>query len=350
MTKHILQNTVTEDISIYQALRLFGLHNGLRILIVNDQNNNFIGILTDPDIRRGLLKGFKLEDSISPIVNRNPITAHPDASKEELLMLASKHNIQEILIQDSSKQIIDIVSISSLIKPIFHSNPIVIMAGGLGTRLRPLTNTLPKPMLKIGNKPILQIILERFKQQGFRNIILCVNYKSHIIEDYFGDGSSFGLNITYIKEKKQLGTAGALSLISNLNEDFFVMNGDILTDIDFFQMLQFHKKHNADATMGIREYISQIPYGVVNTQEHSILSIDEKPTLSFNVNAGIYILSPHILKLIPQNEFFDMPSLFGSTLTNSRYNIIAYLVDGYWIDIGHKEEYDRANSEMKIKG
>lgn len=345
--KDILAITITEDILVKDALRLFGKYDGSRMLIVKDQYNRFIGILTDHDIRRGLIRGLTMENSIAPIVNHSPIFAYTDTPKEELLHLASQYNIHEIPLKNKNNEIVEIVSISALIKPTLYSNPVIIMAGGLGTRLRPLTDTLPKPMLKVGRKPILQIILERFRQQGFKNIFLCVNYKSHIIEGYFGDGSKYGLNITYIKEKKRMGTAGALSLVPNLAEDFIVMNGDILTDIDFSQMLNFHKQHDSDATMGVREYSMQIPYGVVTTNNSRIVSIEEKPQLSFNVSAGIYILSPKILSLIPNDEFFDMPALFETSLAKKSYNTFSYSIEDYWIDIGRKEEYDRANSEIE---
>lgn len=339
--------TISINGTIREALKIFGSHDGLRLLIVNDEENKFTGIITDPDIRRGLLRGLSLNDSISTIINRSPITANINTPKDELLHLASQHNIHEIPLKDHNGEIVEIVSIANLIKPKLYPNQVVIMAGGLGTRLRPLTDTLPKPMLKVGSKPILQIILERFKQQGFKNIILCVNYKSHIIEQYFGDGTKYGLNIQYVKEEKRMGTAGALSLISNLKGDFIVMNGDILTDIDFTKMLDFHKEHGSDATMGIREYSTQIPYGIVNTKNHQIISIEEKPTFSYNVSAGIYILNSKILQLIPEKEFFDMPALFESTLTEKSYNTLSYLIEDYWIDIGRKEEYDRANSEIE---
>lgn len=342
----IYKITISINTTIRETLKIFGSHDGLRLLLVNDEKNQFTGIIADPDIRRGLLRGLSLDDSISTIINRSPITAHINTSKDELLHLASQHNIHEIPLKDHNGEIVEIVSIANLVKPKLYPNQVVIMAGGLGTRLRPLTDTLPKPMLKVGSKPILQIILERFKQQGFKNIILCVNYKSHIIEEYFGDGSKYGLNITYIKEEKRMGTAGALSLIPNLYEDFIVMNGDILTDIDFAKMLAFHHSNYSHATMGVREYTTQIPYGVVNTLDNKITSIEEKPSLSFKVSAGIYILSPNSLSLIPRDKFFDMPALFEASLEKKDYNTLSYLIEDYWIDIGRKEEYDRANSDF----
>ena len=344
---NIQKITISIDTTFSEAIQIFGSHDGLRLLIVTNKEGKFSGIITDPDIRRGLLRGLKLEDSISSIINHSPITAHIDTPKEELLHLASQYNIHEIPLKNNNGEIIEIVSIANLVKPKLYPNQVVIMAGGLGTRLRPLTDTLPKPMLKVGSKPILQIILERFKQQGFRNIFLCVNYKSHVIEEYFGDGSKYGLNITYKKKKKRMGTAGALSLIPNLYEDFIVMNGDILTDINFSEMLNFHKQQKSDATMGIREYNIQIPYGVVHTEHSRIISIQEKPLHSFNVSAGIYILNKKILSLIPKDKFFDMPTLFETSLSKENYNTLSYLIKDYWIDIGRKEEYDRANSEIE---
>ncbi|RDU73920.1 alcohol dehydrogenase [Helicobacter anseris] len=341
--------TITQDFSILETLKIFGTYDGLRLLIVNDLNNNFIGIITEPDIRRGLLSGLKLDDNISSIINKNPIIANIKDSKEYLLSLASQHNIHEIPLMDNNGKITQIISISSLLKTKHYQNNIVIMAGGLGTRLKPLTDTLPKPMLKVGSKPILQIILERFKQQGFRNITLCVNYKSHIIEEYFEDGSKFGLNINYVKEEKRMGTAGALSLIKNIGEHpFFVMNGDILTEIDFSKMLEYHQDQKSDITMGIREFHYQVPYGVVQTDKKGgIVSITEKPNLNFNVSAGIYLLNPSVIHLIPQDTFFDMPNLFNKILCEKRYNTSTYLVTDYWIDIGRHEEYNKANSDIE---
>lgn len=339
--------TILPSTSIQQSLKLFGTQDGLRMLIVNDEFGCFLGILTDQDVRRGILQGLTIKDQISSIYNPSPITAHINSSAEELIELSAKHNIHEIPLLDDEGKVVKIQSILKLISKPRYPNKVVIMAGGLGTRLKPLTDTIPKPMLKVGHKPILQIILERFKMQGFSNIILCVNYKSHIIEEYFGNGKKFGLHISYIKEEKRMGTAGALGLIENIgNNPFFVMNGDILTDIDFAKMLFSHSQNNSNATMGIREYEYQIPYGVVQTNKDQIIKIEEKPIQKFHVSAGIYILNPSILPLIPKEEFFDMPSLFDILLQNKSYKASTFLIEDYWIDIGRHEEYDRAIQEI----
>ncbi|MCI7711642.1 MAG: nucleotidyltransferase family protein [Helicobacter sp.] len=344
--QNIKQLSVFLDTSIQDALKIFGTYDGVRLLVVNDRNGKFLGILTDPDIRRGLLKGLSLSSPVEPIVQKSPITASIKDSKQKLIELSARHNIYEIPLLDENGEIVRIESIASLLRTPIFDNPIVIMAGGLGKRLRPLTDSIPKPMLKVGSKPILQIILERFKAQGFSNIILCVNYKSHIIEDFFGDGSKLGLSIRYVKEEKALGTAGALSLIDNIGEKpFFVMNGDILSDMSFQAMLEFHKERGSHATMGVREYSYQVPYGVVECEGSKILNIIEKPTQSFLVSAGIYVLEPQILPLIPKDCFFDMPSLFNLIFSQAHYNSHSYLITDYWIDIGRHEEYERANSE-----
>lgn len=334
--------------SIQDALKIFGTHEGTRLLIINDEMGNFLGIVTDPDIRRGLSKGLSLQSPIELITKRHPITAHIKDSKQKLISLSAKYNIYEVPLLDDSGRVVRVESISSLLKAAYYKNTVVIMAGGLGKRLRPLTDSIPKPMLKVGSKPILQIILERFRAQGFRNVILCVNYKSHIIEDFFGDGSHFDLCITYVREEQALGTAGALSLINrdDIGElPFFVMNGDILSDMDFTSMLAFHSQENSHATMGVREFSYQIPYGVVEVDGNTISNIIEKPTQKFLVSAGIYLLEPCVLNLIPKNCFFDMPSLFERIFSQKDYNARSYLITDYWIDIGRHEEYERANSE-----
>lgn len=219
------------------------------------------------------------------------------------------------------------------------------MVGGLGTRLRPLTENTPKPMLKVGDRPILQTIVEKFVSYGFFNIIMCVNYKSKIIQDYFGDGSSFGANITYVLEEKRMGTAGALGLLDEKpQESFFVMNGDLLTNINFEHLLNFHEENNSLATMCVREYDFEVPFGVVDIENTKICSIKEKPIQKFFVNAGIYMLSPSAIDIIPKNEFFDMPTLFEG-LIEKEQNVVSFPIREYWLDIGRIEELEKAKNE-----
>jgi NDP-sugar pyrophosphorylase family protein len=224
-----------------------------------------------------------------------------------------------------------------------YSNRVILMVGGLGARLKSLTENHPKPMLNVGGKPILQTIVEQFVHYGFTDITMCVNYKSHVIEDFFGNGNKYGAEIDYVFEEKRMGTAGALSLLSSIPEEpFFVMNGDLLTNVSFNNMLEHHIENKAAATMCVREYDFQVPYGVLKIDDGRITAIEEKPVHKFFINGGIYILKPETLKYIPENNFFDMPQLFQKLL-ETKSKISSFPLSEYWLDIGQAEEYKQAN-------
>ena len=316
-----------------------------KIAIVADENQKLLGTLTDGDIRRAILNGGGLDDSIEAIYFRTPTTCGINDSKAKILQLAVAHKLYQIPVIDTEGRIVGIAEVNELLRPTRHANKVVLMAGGLGTRLSPLTDTTPKPMLHVGNKPILETIIENFSKYGYTDIILSVSYKSHIIEEYFGDGAAFGVKIDYVHENKRMGTAGALSLVRDkLSEPFFVMNGDLLTNINFEHMHDYHLSHRAAATMAVREYDFQVPYGVVNIQDGKITSIEEKPTHKFFVSAGIYMLSPEVLANIPNNEFFDMPTLFEKLIT-AKHCAVSFPIREYWLDIGRMSDYERANNE-----
>ena len=217
------------------------------------------------------------------------------------------------------------------------------MVGGLGTRLRPLTENTPKPMLEVGGKPILLTIVEGFAKSGFTNITMCLGYKSNVIQDFFQDGSRFGVEIEYIEEDKEMGTVGALTLLKQKpKEAFFVMNGDLLTNFNYEQMLEFHESNNSKATMCVREYDFQVPYGVIQAEEHKIMSIVEKPIHKFFVNAGIYILSPSLVRSVESNRYLDMPNLLESQIKQGE-RVSIFPIHEYWMDIGRMEEYEKAH-------
>ncbi|WP_108063715.1 nucleotidyltransferase family protein [Poseidonibacter lekithochrous] len=330
--------------TIHDALTI--IDNGkLKLAVIVDKNEKLIGIITDGDIRRGLLNGLNLNSSIETIIFKTPTVAKITDTKEDILTLALSKKLHQIPILDNDDRIIGIQEIDELIKPKIKKNKVILMVGGLGTRLRPLTEKTPKPMLKVGNKPILQTIVEKFAEYGYKNIIMCVNYKSHIIQDYFKDGKEFGVNIEYILEKQRMGTAGALSLLKDKpSEPFFVMNGDLLTNINFEHLDDYHTLNGSIGTMCVREYDFQVPYGVVNIEDSKVVSIEEKPIHKFFVSAGIYMLSPNILEYIPKNKFYDMPTLFEK-LINENKNIVSFPLREYWLDIGRIEEYRKANEE-----
>jgi len=336
--------TLSQNSTIKEALKIID-SGAMKLAIVLDENEKLIGTVTDGDIRRGLLGNLSLEDSIETIIFRTPTVCKIEDTKEKILEIAIEKKLYQIPIVDNDGKLVGIEEVDELLKATNKSNRVVLMVGGLGTRLYPLTKNTPKPMLKVGNKPILETIILNFKKYGFTNIILSVSYKSEIIEDYFGDGRDFGVNIEYVHEEKRMGTAGALSLIrEKLTEPFFVMNGDLLTNINFEHMMDYHFQNNSIATMGVREYDFQVPYGVVNVDGIDIKSIEEKPVHNFYVSGGLYVLSPESLKYIPQNEYFDMPTLFEKIIADGQRSV-SFPIREYWLDIGRMEEFEKANNE-----
>lgn len=342
--KNIQNIKLNINSTIKEALQIID-SGAMQIALVVDESDKLLGTLTDGDIRRGLLKGLDLNSKVDSIVFKNPTVAKISDTKEEILKLALAKKLHQIPIVDENGKILGIQEIEELIKPKEKINRVVLMVGGLGTRLRPLTENTPKPMLEVGKKPILQTIVEKFAEYGYTNIVMCVNYKSHIIQDYFEDGTRFGVNIEYVLEEQRMGTAGALSLLKEKpTEPFFVMNGDLLTNVNFEHLHNYHISNKAMGTMCVREYDFQVPYGVVNIEDSKILSIEEKPTHKFFVSAGIYMLSPEALDYIPQNQFYDMPTLFEKII-DTKKNAISFPLREYWLDIGRIEEYKKANEE-----
>lgn len=336
--------TVFKDQTIKEALEVIE-KGAIKIAIVLDEDKKVIGTITDGDIRRGLLNGLDLNSPIDNLYFKEPTIANINDSKESIIQKALSKKLYQIPIVDDSGKLVDIEDLATLLKVTTRRNRVVLMAGGLGTRLRPLTEDTPKPLLKVGNKPILETIIENFAKYGFINITISVNYKADMIRNYFGDGSKFGVNIDYVEETKRLGTAGALSLLkSRPQEPFFVMNGDLLTNVNFTHLLDFHSFENAVATMCVREYDFQVPYGVIELENSRIVSIQEKPVQKFFVNAGIYVLSPQVFEYIPKNEFYDMPTLFEK-LIKSNLNPLSFPIHEYWLDIGRIEEFEKANNE-----
>ena len=313
-------------------------------LVVED--DKLLGTLSDGDIRRALLDGCSLRDGIEGRYNPNPTTGRLGQQHEDLVQLALRHKVKQIPMLDEDDKLVGIEYIDDYLSSPEKPNAIVLMAGGLGTRLRPLTSEMPKPMLTVGSKPILETILESFSRYGFRNFFFSVNYKAEKIRDYFKDGEQYGVRITYLNEKNRLGTAGALSLLplEQIREPIIVMNGDLLTNVNFEHLLNYHLLTNAEATMCVREYKLQVPYGVVETEGASIQKIVEKPTQQFFVNAGIYVLNPSVLQLIPKDTAYDMPHLF-ETLINSGHKTCSFPISDYWMDIGQPHDFDQANSE-----
>lgn len=331
--------------SLDDALRVLD-SNGNGFLPVIDDKGLLVGIITDGDIRRGILnKNLELHS----IINRNPTTAKIGTSHVDIKKHLRSIHRRHMPVIDEKRKLIEVVILDEF-EFISKDNLVVIMAGGLGSRLGELTKETPKPMLNVGGKSILQGIIEHFKSQGFCKFLLCLNYKAEIIEDYFKDGEWLGVDIKYTKEKKRLGTAGALSLIDfQINQPFFVVNGDVLSSINFEDFLNFHLVNNADATMCIKKINFDIPYACIEFDGNMDLKfIKEKPSLNYFINTGMYVLDPKLLKKIPENDFFDMPQLFQQCI-NEELKTKVFTIDDYWLDLGKIEDLDKGNNDLSFK-
>lgn len=332
--------------SIVEAMRIID-RSALQIALVVDEQAKLLGVVTDGDIRRGILKGVQLDQPVTKIMAGNFTAAQETSSKEEIIALMKGKALNQLPVLDKNGHVVDLKVLVDLINVPRTDNEVVLMAGGLGNRLKPLTNDCPKPMLTLNDKPILEIILENLIQQGFNTFHISVNYKAEMIEKHFGDGGKWDIKISYLKEKKTMGTAGALGLLPERpREPLIVMNADLLTKINFRQLLDFHSAHQALATMCVRDYRFQVPFGVVNIDQYRLCSIDEKPTHHFFVNAGIYVLSPDVLDFIPKEKSYDMTELFQE-LIKSKHEAIAFPVREYWLDIGRFDDYEKANAEYQ---
>jgi len=333
--------------TLFETMKIID-NTALQFAVVVDEQRRLLGTVTDGDIRRGILRGNGLEVPITSIMNPNPISAREGQKIYKYHEIMKSKMLKQLPIVDKENRIIDIIFFDNVDR-LSNKNTVVLMLGGLGTRLRPLTDDTPKPMLRVGNKPILETIVESFKQYGYSNFIFSVNYKKEVIKDYFQNGELFDISIDYVEEDTRMGTAGALSLIKNRpSEPFFVMNGDLLTQINFDQLMEFHQEQNSVATMCVREYEFQIPYGVIETSGTSLVTIKEKPVHRSFVNAGIYVLSPEVFNYIPANTFYDMPTLFEQ-LIEVGLKTTVFPIHEYWLDIGKMDEYERADTEyMKI--
>lgn len=317
-----------------------------QIALVVDNERHLLGTVTDGDIRRGILRGVGLDQPVSAVMNSRPLTANLDQGRDAILRLMRDREIHQIPLLDSGGRLVGLETLDELIHRDQVDVWVVLMAGGLGTRLRPLTENTPKPLLPVGGRPLLETIIENFANQGFQRIFLSVNYKAEMFERHFGDGSRYGVSIEYIHEPDRRGTAGALTLLPSRPENpLIVMNADLLTTLDFRQFLEFHRSHRAKATMGVREYTFQVPYGVVEADGERLVSISEKPVRQFFVSAGMYILEPEVLDRIPAGCFYDMPTLF-QTLANEKADAAVFPVREYWLDIGRLDDLERAQAEF----
>ncbi|PHO10270.1 nucleotidyl transferase [Malaciobacter canalis] len=338
-----MKNLVLSEIATFnEAIQLLD-SNGNGFLAITNDSNQLVGILTDGDIRRAILNN---KTELSEIMNTVPMTMQEGKSRKNIILKLKELHRKHMPIVDENMVLKDVVVLDEEefnLKP----NWVVIMAGGLGTRLGELTKDTPKPMLKVGAKPMVEHIIDMFISHGFTKFMLSVNYKAEVIKEYFGDGNKFGIEVKYLEEKKRLGTGGALSLIDiELDAPFFVTNGDVLSSLDYEKLLEYHKEQNAIATMCIRKDNYQIPYGVIEVDEkNNIKAMKEKPIKEFFINTGIYVLNPEVLSYVPKNEFFDLPSLFD-ILKNESKSIKSFEITDYWIDMGKPSDYEKIQKDL----
>jgi dTDP-glucose pyrophosphorylase len=339
------QAIINKDSTICDALECINkIH--IRIALVTSGGGELLGVVTDGDIRRGLLNGLTLTDSVDRVMNDKPLVMPYTSTTSDLVRVMKDNKVLSLPLIENGK-LVGIKTLDPTTNKPKLSNPVVLMAGGFGTRLSPLTDNCPKPMLKIGGVPILEIVLQSFIRAGFSDFYISTHFMPEKIEDYFKDGERWEVNISYIYEETPLGTGGALGLLNKNLPDLpiIVMNCDVLTDVDFCQLLEFHLENCADVTMCVRKYDYQIPYGVVNVVDTKVESMIEKPVHEFFVNAGIYVVNPDFISTIPENEKLDMPTIIEGKMALNK-NVLVFPIHEYWLDIGRMDDFNRAQIDI----
>lgn len=315
----------------------------IQIVLVTDADARLVGTISDGDIRRGLLRGLTLDSNIASVVFRQPLVVPPTLGYEQVFQLMTLNQIRQVPVVDEANRVLGLHLWNKVATPVARKNRMVIMAGGKGIRLRPHTENCPKPMLQVHGKPMLEHILERAKAEGFRHFVLAINYLGHMIEGYFGSGEQWGVQIEYLRESSPLGTAGALSLLNSLpGEAVVVTNGDVITDIRYSEILDFHYRQQAAATMAVRQYEWQHPFGVVRLSGVDIVGFEEKPIARSHINAGVYVLSSEVLASMEKGLPCDMPDLFEK-LQAKMQRTVAYPMHEPWLDVGRQDDLDKAN-------
>ena len=334
--------------TIEQAIRNLD-QVAIKIVLVVNEKGELEGTISDGDIRRGLLKGLDLNSPIASVIHRNALVVPPEMGRELVMQLMSANKIQQIPVVDEQQHVVGLHLWDEITTLPTRSNLMVIMAGGMGTRLRPHTENCPKPLLPVAGKPMLEHIIERAKLEGFSHFVLAIHYLGHMIEDYFGNGERLGVQIDYLREQSPLGTAGALGLLNPRPEAAFVVtNGDVITDIRYGELLDFHIRHDADATMAVRVHEWQHPFGVVQIKGVEIVGFEEKPVARSHINAGVYAFKPDTLSVLSAEAHCDMPTLFELLQAKAK-RTVAYPMHEPWLDVGRPDDLHSANSQLDNK-
>jgi dTDP-glucose pyrophosphorylase len=321
--------------------------SGLQIVLMVASDGVLLGTITDGDIRRGLLRGLDLNSSAHEIMHREPLVVPPQLNRDTVFQLMQTNQIHQLPVVDAERRVVGLHVLNGFMASAQRPNLMVIMAGGQGTRLLPQTQNCPKSMLPVGGKPMLEHIIERAKAEGFQHFALAIHYLGHVIEQHFGDGSRWQVQIDYLREASPLGTAGAIKLLNpRPASPFIVSNGDVLTNVRYGEMLDFHCHHGAAATMAVRLYEWQHPFGVVHTNGVDIVGFEEKPIARSHVNAGIYALNPSVIDSLNINEPCDMPTIFRR-LQEQALRTVAYPVYEPWMDLGQPDALSWARSHWQ---
>ena len=340
---------IRRDNTIREALQAINSEI-LRIALVVDSDQRLTGIVTDGDVRRGLLKGHSLCDKVENIINSDFVSARVDTSRDELIHLMKENDVLSVpLLEDGV--VVGLETLHRALEKPLIENPVFILAGGFGRRLHPLTDSCPKPMLRVGDRPILETVLRSFIDAGFMNFYFATHFMPDKIKSHFGNGEKWGVTINYICEESPLGTGGALGLLSDNPPDkpMVVMNGDILTKVDFNRLLEFHEDNGADATMCVREHNYQVPFGVVDGSDGRIVRMVEKPTYQHFINAGIYVVNGEIVRGVPKNKRIDMPTLLELEIEKQR-RVLMFPIHEYWLDVGRMNDFNKAQTDIRALG
>ncbi|MGZ8842972.1 MAG: nucleotidyltransferase family protein [Pyrinomonadaceae bacterium] len=340
-----LDSTVREAMSCIDS-------NVKGIALVVDDQRRLLGTITDGDIRHAILSGASLEVPVAELLERKsggrygqPVTAPESTDRSTLILMMQERGVRQIPLLDDQDHVTALVTLDEFSPDEVLNLQAIVMAGGYGMRLRPLTEDVPKPMLPVGDRPLLELIVEQLRQAGIRRVNVATHYKSEVITEHFGNGDDFGVDIRYVKENEPLGTAGALSLLEASEDPLLVINGDILTRVDFRAMLNFHKDHAAELTVAVRQYEFRVPYGVIEADGEKVRAISEKPVVKQFINAGIYLLNPSVVRLIPNGAVYDIPDLIARLLEEHR-PVVCFPVREYWLDIGKSDTYGQARADI----
>ena len=346
--KDVIRFTIRQDASITEVMScLESTRAGIAVVVNTD--GTLVDTITDGDIRRAVLGGVPLTGSVRDVLavkprEQLPLTAAVGTSDDQLREMMIEADLPQIPVMDAQGRVVKVALLRELGRDYETPLGAMVLAGGFGTRLRPLTDDIPKSMLPVGDRPLLEILVHQLKSAGIKKLNMATHYKGEVIANHFGDGSAFGVDITYVEEEEPLGTAGALSLIETPEEPMLVMNGDIVTNIDFRAMLQFHREHKADLTVAVRHYGFKVPFGVVESEGAFVTSVSEKPTVEQLINAGIYLLSPTAWLAVPKGQRYDMTDLIEALLENG-CEVVSFPILEYWLDVGQMDDYEQAQAD-----